>query len=183
MGERPSEYERDEHDWYVEPEWAARAIFEKVAFQGAIHDPCCGMGTIVKAAKPHRSHGADIVDRGYGFPVRDYLKNTSLYDNIVTNPPYNIAQDIIEHALLRVRYRVAVLTQLKFLSSQGRYKLFNNSWMEKVIIFSRRPSMPPGVMLQKHGEAIRGGGSIDYCWLVWNKTHPNQSTVTTEWII
>jgi hypothetical protein len=126
------------------------------------------MGTIPKIM---RGSGADLVDRGFGYPVRDFFSDTRMYDNIVTNPPYAIAQTIIERALDLSRHKVAALVQTKFLSSQKRHSLFMLRETEKVIMFSRRPSMPPGKMLVEHGEEIRGGGSIDYCWVVWNKEH------------
>jgi hypothetical protein len=39
--------------------------------------------------------------------------------------------------------------------------------MERMIILSRRPSIPPGGLLQAQGEAIRKGGSIDCAWYLW----------------
>lgn len=178
MGERPSEYIRDVNDWYVEPAWCIEALQERVNFEGNTHDPCCGSGTIPGVLC---GTGADLVDRGFGFDVRDYLSDVNVYDNIVTNPPYGIAQQIIEHALGHVRYRVAALVQSKFLASQRRHKLFMRHDMERVIMFSRRPSMPPGGMLQKHGETIRGNGSIDYCWVIWNRYHDDPCTI--EWAL
>jgi hypothetical protein len=168
MGERPSEFVRDPHDWYVEPSWSVEILRDLVPFRGAIHDPCCGMGTI-----PHvfRGTGADLVDRGYGFPVRDFLTDRSGYQNIVFNPPYGIAQEVIEHAREHAEERVAALVQTKFLASQRRYPLFSSFDTELVIMLSRRPSMPPGVMLREHGEAIRGGGSLDFCWVIWKRGH------------
>lgn len=176
MGERPSEYERDENDWYVEPEWAVRALKDRVSFV-AVHDPCCGMGTIPRV---FGGTGADKIDRGFGFRVQDFLTEDWSYSDIVTNPPYGIAQDIIERALLLARHRVAALVQTKFLASQRRHALFTRPEMERVIMFSRRPSMPPGKMLMEHGESIRGGGSIDFCWAIWNRAHVGP--VTVEWV-
>jgi tRNA G10 N-methylase Trm11 len=184
MGERHSEYEREENDWYVEPAWAVEALFAKVNFVGRIHDPCCGGGTIPITARNmgYQASGTDKVVRNKIFAQQDFLKDHRVFHNIVTNPPYAKAQEIIEHALKHTIGRVAVLTQLKFLASQGRYPMFNDKRMEKVLIFSRRPSMPTGQMLEEHGEKIRGNGSIDYCWLIWNHSKTRR-IVTTEWII
>jgi hypothetical protein len=40
--------------------------------------------------------------------------------------------------------------------------------------FARRPSIPPGALLQANCEGIRKGGSIDFAWYVWrvDKTRP-----------
>ena len=176
MGERPSEYVRDVNDWYVEPTWCVKALNDRILLSGGVHDPCCGMGTIPKF---FGGTGADLVDRGYGYPQRNFLEDTARYDNIVTNPPYSIAQQIIEHALTVARQKVCALVQLKFLASQKRHSLFTRPETEKIIILSRRPSMPPGEMLVEHGESIRGGGSIDFCWVVWASYRPDE--VTVEW--
>ena len=62
---------------------------------------------------------------------------------------------------------VAVLVPLKWLASQGRYPLFTRPEMERVIVLSRRPSIPPGERIAAEGEAIRKGGSIDFGWFLW----------------
>lgn len=185
MGERHSTRERASDDWYVEPAWCVEKLFKLVQFHGAIHDPCCGGGVIPLTARNFGYHasGTDKVQRSKLFKVVDFFDEDRIFPNIVTNPPYKIAQKIIERALTRVDGRVAALVQTKFLASQGRYKLFTSMHMERIIIFSRRPSMPPGEMLAKHGEAIRGGGSIDYCWMIWNVQKRNQKPPTVEWTI
>lgn len=176
MGERPSEYIRDENDWYVEPVWSVQALKDRVQFPEGVHDPCCGCGTIPKL---FGGTGADLMDRGFGYECIDFFRDARTYSNIVTNPPYGKGQAIIERALILARHRVAALVQTKFLASQKRHGLFSRPEMERVIMFSRRPSMPPGEMLRTHGEAIRGGGSIDFCWVVWNKAHAGP--VHLEW--
>jgi hypothetical protein len=168
MGERPSEYVRDDNDWYVEPVWCVEILKDLVPFVGTIHDPCCGMGTIPRV---FNGSGADLVDRSFGYPALDFLTDKCPYDNIITNPPYGTAQKIINHALKLAKERVAALVQVKFLASQKRHGLFADMPTEKVIMLSKRPSMPPGELLQKHGESIRGGGSIDFCWVVWKRGH------------
>lgn len=174
MGERPSEYDRADNDWYVEPVWCVEALKSRLDLPGA-HDPCCGRGTIPKALG---GTGSDIVDRGYGYPVRNFLLDEGSYENIVTNPPYNIAQRVIEHARNLAENRVCALVQLKFLASQGRHNLMREA--EQVLIFSRRPSMPPGKLLEEKGENIRGNGSLDFCWVIWKRGHIGPSTI--DWI-
>lgn len=178
MGERKSEYALVEHGWYIEPDWTVQALLARVPFVGGIHDPCCGSGTIPRITG---GTGADIVDRGFGYPVRNFLEDDAIYPNIVTNPPYGkLAQPIIEHALRHAERYVCALVQTKFLHSQGRHNLFSRPETEKIILFSKRPSMPPGELLMKEGEKIRGNGSIDFCWVVWN-VYSNPGPVTVEW--
>lgn len=185
MGERHSEFERDADDWYVEPRDVVERLLDRVPLDG-LHDPCCGCGTIVAVARERgkQATGADLVDRGYGFPIRDFLTDHVSYPSIVTNPPFKIAADVVRHALNTTMHGgiVAVVAQAKFLYSQARYPLFNCPEFERVIAFSRRPSMPPGKMLEELGEECRGGGSMDYCWAIWRvgKTSPGASI---EWTL
>lgn len=184
MGERHSEHERDVDDFYVD---GPECIDALVAFYGdnlsGAHDPCCGMGTIpdrLFTKHGFRATGADLIDRAAGrFPVRDFLADKNTYPSIVSNPPFRMAPKIVEHALMATYNGglVAVIGQAKFLFSQVRHPLFVRPEMESVIIFSRRPSMPPGKLLMEKGEACRGGGSLDFAWFVWRvgKTAPGCS--------
>jgi hypothetical protein len=67
--------------------------------------------------------------------------------------------------------RVIVLAQLSFLASQERHSLFDQ-YCSYVFAFSQRPSIPPGEELLRHGEAIRGSGSRDYVWAVFDPRQP-----------
>lgn len=172
MGERHSEFTRDVEDWYSDPAWCTERLLDRYPGLDRAHDPCCGLGTIVDVALicGIRCTGSDIVDRASGrFPIADFLSRGTPEANVVTNPPFNIAADIVRHALSVVRPGgiVAVIAQAKFLFSQGRHAIFDHPSMERVVIFSRRPSMPPGKMLAELGESCRGGGSLDFCWCVW----------------
>src|SRR5271166_3019585 len=162
------QYPRKQNDLYIDEPWCSERLFEKVIFQGPIHDPACGTGNIVKAAHAAGyglSTANDLVDRGFRAKVytnepfeQDYLKDTKTYFNIVTNPPYNLDDEFIEHALRYTKYKVAVLVRLAFLAGQARYKkLYSKTPPTTVLVFSKRPSMPPpGVPV--------GGGKTDFCW-------------------
>jgi hypothetical protein len=160
-------YERNKQDFYVEPRWAVVALMKSVWFAGAIHDPACGTGTIPKtfaAEGDYTVSGCDKVYRDYGTPGVNFLEDNNEYDNIVTNPPYELSERFIQHALKVSRQRVAILARIAFLSSQRRFKLFTETPPEVVIILSRRPSMPPGNL-----NLVPSGGKTDYCWIVWKR--------------
>jgi hypothetical protein len=187
MAERHSEFERETDDHYVEPSWCVERLLDCYPDLSALHDPCCGFGTIVDVAlgRGLAASGSDLVDRARGrFPVQDFLTDRSRHVNICVNPPFKIAEQIVRHAITVVHPGgiVAVIAQAKFLASQSRYPIFSAPSMERVIVFSRRPSMPPGKMLAEQGEACRGGGSIDFIWAVWRvgKTTPG---AIIEWTL
>jgi hypothetical protein len=125
MGQRHSEYQRDVDDFYCEPREVVRALFDHAhgfSFR-ILHDPCCGLGTIVDVAQSYgfEATGADIVDRAEGrFSVRDFREDATKYCNIVLNPPYRHAADFVERALSRNLIRggrIAILVPIGFLAS------------------------------------------------------------------
>src|SRR6266436_4012983 len=105
-------WERATNDHYVEPAWCSERLFDVEEFYGRINDPCCGFGTIPEAAY-RAGIGAtacDLVDRGYkGGWVEDFFTSTWPRDNIVANPPFNIAERFVRHALEVTGLKVAVI--------------------------------------------------------------------------
>lgn len=163
------QYIRNKNDFYVEPTWAVKALISKVKFEGTVHDPACGTGTIPIAFSEEKNWvtGSDIVDRGFGL-VKDFFSDHAMHDNIVTNPPFNLIEYFINYGLKHIKYRMAILARLTFLESQKRYSLFSKDPPEQVIVLSRRPSMPPGGM-----NINPQGGKTAFCWIVWNKQNTN----------
>lgn len=185
MAERNSGHLRDPLDWYVEPASCVHSLFNVQSIVGPVHDPCCGIGTIPKVAEERGffATGADIVQRAPQYGKRDFLTDKFPRPNIVTNPPFRESMRIIEHAkqITLPGGIIAILAQAKFLFSQGRIDLFEDC--ERVIILSRRPSMPTGAALLEHGEAIRGGGSLDYCWCIWRAGTVGPTNCRIEWVV
>jgi hypothetical protein len=174
MSEGRSAYARADLEWYQELPWVSERLLDAERFDGGAHDPACGAGTIpgVLEARSLPASGADIVDRAQGrFPLRDFLVPipSPAWPNIICNPPASKLVAFVEQALRRVEPGglVAVLAPLKWAASQGRYPLFTRPEMERVIVLSRRPSIPPGALLEARGEAIRKNGSIDFGWYLW----------------
>ena len=186
MAERHSEHSRASDDWYVEPAWCVEVLLDRVEFIKGFHDPCCGLGTIPLAGRARglQTSGNDLRTRAPGWGCQDFLTDFTRHADIVTNPPFAIAVEILNHALATTipGGRVAALVQAKFLFSQKRQPLFHRSEMERVIILSKRPSMPPGEMLLKHGEAVRRNGSLDFLWAIWRVGRP-PGPPTIEWAL
>lgn len=167
---------RNSNDWYVEPPECVHSLFDRVTFDGSIHDPCCGGGTIPSVAKlcGYDVTGSDIVDRGWrsgGFRTADFLEDFTPRDNIVSNPPYNLAEQMWAHACIVARRKVAFVLRISFLAGQRRRdRLFRLYRPSEVIVLSKRPSMPPG------GSDIPAkGGTADYIWLVRERGHLDET--------
>lgn len=175
------QYNRESHDFYAEPRWCNDELFNHVKFVGQIHDPCCGSGRVLESAKVagYTVTAADKVRRMYPFQDKEinFLEDTSVYDNIVCNPPYNLAELFFHHAYEHTRNSIAFLVRLAFLESQYRYKtIFSKFHPQQVLVFSTRPSMPP------YGQPV-GGGKTAYCWIIWSVSNSVPCPFTKlDWI-
>lgn len=165
---RHSGYERHKDDWYVEPAWCVHALVKgERPFMGTVLDPCCGGGNIVQALCSNGvlAGGSDIQDRAGGtYPRLSYEQSLSisLPTNVVSNPPYGVAEDFIMSCLAKAKDRVCVLLRLAFLEGIKRGEWFPTVPLARVWVSSKRISMPPG------GTDIPAkGGAIAYAWFVF----------------
>lgn len=175
-------WQREVNEHYVEPEWCSARLFEEEPFTGLVHDPACGFGRIVASALAAglSAHGSDIVVRSnlHAEPV-DFLTWKGVTPNIVTNPPFNIADKFALHALTIVVSKVAIVFPTARLNAAH---WLQGTPLRRVWMMTPRPSMPPGCVISHgvglHGEPQKvGGGKMDYCWLVWERGHEGPAEI------
>jgi hypothetical protein len=166
-------WERDPHDWYVEPTWVPERFFAVERFEGEIFDPSCGMGRIVEAARAagyNHVRGHDLIAR---FPVveraEDFFASDEEVDNIVTNPPFKLCNDApysyVEHALKRSRRKTALIMQASWVFGQDRSYWLESKHPYRIYHITPKPSMPPGsVILAGHKP---NSGQTDYVIVVF----------------
>ncbi len=198
------------YDWCVDESWVAWQMFvtcgrfqqEKDAGE-AIWDPSVGSGRtmVTFAENGFDVFGSDIVNRvdlslfmpeavsDLQYFSADFLEveKAPTPCSIVCNPPYSyidgIAEAFVRHALKLTSRRVCAVLPIKWLGSQGRYRLFREEFPpQAVLVHCQRPSMPPGDMIDALAAVGRDfkGGVIDYAWFVWNvlePTAPNETRV------
>lgn len=168
----------DGADFYETPSWATKKLIEKEKFNGDILEPCSGYGAISKEFEiaGYKVISSDIRDNVYGIgnkSIFDYESKS--FDNIITNPPYGIAMQVIEKSLEISKYKVAMLLKLTFLESEKRKEFFENKKLEKVYVFRKRVTMFP------HGnEKPKNSGTITYAWFIWNNDFNGLPTI--DWI-
>lgn len=166
----------DGPDFYPTPRWGTVALLEHVGFTGPILEPCCGNGAMSKVLEEHRYEviSSDKYDRGYG-TVRDFFDITEHHSNLVTNPPFNLAEQILEHAFKIVDRKICLLLRLAFVESRRRYDtIYAKRPPAKILVFSERLSMYPA------GSESASGGTTAYGWFCWSHGHTGPTTV--EWI-
>lgn len=118
----------------------------------------------------HKIQSMDIVDRGYeGTEVRDFLATTKedlkFSPDIITNPPYALAKEFVEHALdiSMDSVKVAMFLKIQFLESKKRYDLFKKYPPKKIYVFVNR------VNCGKNGVFGKESSAVCYAWFVWEK--------------
>ena len=186
-----SGYARIEHDYYREPAWAVDALLDAEPFLGAVFDPFCGGGTIPARcrARGMKADGCDIQDIG-ACVVRDFFESTARHDNIISNPPYKLAEQAACHALKLVRRKVAFFLRLNFLESQSRHTFFRDAPLSRVLVMARRVSCPPGIYTGERDQwgcliqPEEKGGKSAYAWFVFDHGHVGETHTSrvSDWV-
>lgn len=165
---------REPMDNYPTPDIATLSLMTLEDFSGIVWEPACGSGAIAKhfpgcVATDLRN------DNIYGETDIDFLSEYRKVNHIITNPPYRLAQQFVEHALECVDGKVAMLCKLAFLEGKARYSLFQKNPIKTVYVFSKR------LPLTKEGDTRKQSSMIPFAWFVWEKGYTGETTV--KWIL
>lgn len=156
---------RRDADFYATP---AEVTFAVLNFLGlnrdyVFWDPACGTGEMVSAISAcgyERIIASDLRDTGYGIGGKDFLSSVEICDVIMTNPPFNLSETFIRHALT-IAPIVIMLLNSQYWHAAKRTKLFEENPPAWVLALNWRPDF-------LFGE--RGGQpTMEMIWTVWNK--------------
>ncbi len=164
----------DGPDFYPTPKWATHALIENEKFVGDIWESACGDGAMseVLSKTGNKVISSDLYDRGYGEAGIDFRSTSRSVDNIVTNPPFNAAEDFVHTGLKAAKGKFALLLRLAFLEGAGRQNsIFNINPPSKVWVFSERITFYP-----RNAER-KGSGTTAYAWFVWDREHFGPSEI------
>ncbi len=170
-------------DFYPTPAYAVEELLKREIFSGNIWEPACGDGAISKVLINNGLfvRSTDIVDRGYGDGVEDFLRDglfaqKKTFDHIITNPPYSRGLEFIEKSKEIATGKIAMFLKTVFLESEARREMFNDKAfpLKTMYQFSKR------VTLYKDGVKMKNSGMIAYAWYVWDKNYVGKPTI--EWI-
>ena len=159
----------DGPDFFPTPAWATRALIDNETFEGEIWECACGDGEMARVLMEagHRVRATDLYPRGFGQSGVDFLASQDVADNIVTNPPYNVAEAFVAQGLKRARKKFALLLRLAFLEGANRAKtVFLIHPPSRVWVFSER------ITFYMKDAARSGSGTTAYAWFVWDKAAP-----------
>lgn len=172
----PDGANRERDDFYPTPPRATKALLSVEKFKGDIWEPACGDGAISKILEDagYAVTSTDLIDRGYGDGGIDFLLDyQTRAANIITNPPFKLAEEFVRHALHVTTGKVAMLARLAFLEGKARRQMFESTPLARVWVFSSR------LAISRAGEEWRSkqGGLIAFAWFVWDHEHSGPPTI------
>lgn len=162
----------DGPDFYPTPVWATHALIESENFIGDIWECACGDGSMsaVLEQTGNRVVSSDLYDRGYGDVGVDFRTADRSIDNIVTNPPFNAAEEFVSSCVRNAKSKFALLLRLAFLEGARRQEsIFKKNAPARVWVFSERITFYPKNVERK------GNGTTAYAWFVWDCEHHGPS--------
>lgn len=179
------EEDREENDYYATHPKAVEMLLDLEQFNNNIMEPCCGEGHISKILETHgyNVRSMDLINRGYGECGVDFLQfNEEVNADIITNPPYKLAQEFVEHAMNIITdgHKVAMFLKLTFLESSSRKELFKKYPPKKIWVSSSR--IPCGkngdfydrdkegnIKYDKNGNPKEVSSAVCYAWFIFEK--------------
>lgn len=163
----------DSLDDFPTPPWATRALLKRLfgplpTAHLSAREPAANRGHMVRPLREWFGtvEASDIFDYGVGFPQADYLFGPlpSEVDWTITNPPFRLARQFIERALMTSSRGVAVIVRTAFLEGVSRYNgLFAHHPPSQILQFSER------VVMHKGKLSPNGSTATAYCWIVWER--------------
>lgn len=178
-----SDKERELYDYYATDPKAAVLLMEQEEFSAVIFEPACGEGHLAEQFKKAGYHvvASDLIKRNYDCYVQNFFDiptDPKWKCDIVTNPPYNKAQEFIEHALNLVDdgFKVCMFLKIQFLEGKKRRELFKKYPPKTVYVSSSR------IRCAMNGDfenAIKSS-AVCYAWFVWVKGYHGDPVI--KWI-
>lgn len=179
--------ERVDDDYYATPEETTRAILDVEKLEGSIYECAAGQGHIVKVLKEYYPNSkilaSDLVDRGLegcksGLDFITY-EFKSKVDNIITNPPFVLAQEFIEKALTMVNKKVIMFAKIQLLEGKARKSMFANTPLKYVYVFSERQNpLRNGSPVDENGK--KWSSTMCFAWYVWEIGYEGEPTI--KWL-
>lgn len=176
---------RVDNDFYATHPSALESFLKKlredrVELSYDIWECSCGQGHLSEVLKNwgYNVRSSDLINRGYG-EIKDFLATESLEYNfdILTNPPYNLAEKFIEKGmeLLGKERKLILFLKIQFLESKKRLELFKKFPPKYVYVHSERQLASRNAEFDKYNTR-----SIAFIWIIWEKGFNNDTIL--RWI-
>jgi hypothetical protein len=161
-------------DLYETPDVATHALLRAENLPHYVWECASGPGAIARELRSagHKVIATDLVD--YRSPEQDHSRRDFLLESkapdgvkaIITNPPFKLAGEFVEHAL-RLCPRVIMLLRLTFLESTRRTSILDGGQLARVHIFRNRLPM----MHRVNWDGPKVSNPTAFAWFVWDRAH------------
>lgn len=171
---------RKENDLYETPYSMTQQLLKKEFFDSkySIVEPAAGNGAIVRVLEEQGwGRGGGVLSYDLNVDHKDFLFDTQIYYQLITNPPYSKALEFILHAKEVVVWKFAMLLPLSYLHGQKRYETlwqdFSIFSLRKIYIFTRYPML---------GNSLREDGKYEtgmqvYAWYIWQRNLHHETDI------
>jgi hypothetical protein len=146
-------------------------LLKRISFgDRKIHECAVGTGEMAEVIKAYGYDvvASDIVDRGYpGTMVIDFRQLAQRAAPVViTNPPFNVAADFIEHGMGQLKLdAMALLLKSTFFHAAKRKPLF-----------VKHPPLFKLDLLWRPDFSGEGSPTMELSWFVWKRGHQGSTT-------
>jgi hypothetical protein len=180
-----SDEERQAQDYYATEPKCAIDLLNVLPELDKIWECACGERHLAKEFEKvgKLAKASDLINRNFG-EIQDFLSYT-LFDtatnkpfkDIVTNPPYSLAEDFLLKAmeLLEDNMYYCALLKITWLEGKKRGEIFKKHPPKFVYVYSNRINCAMNGDFEKYKSK-----AICYCWYIWQKGYTGNTVV--KWI-
>lgn len=168
--------QREKNDFYETPKEAVEELLKYEKFDGEIWECACGKNAIVNVLKEKQYeeiYYSDIIDRGVGADIIDFLQSDRKTKNIITNPPFKLATKFLRKAIELTENKIVLLLRIQFLEGKERYEIFKQHPPSKVYVFVNRVN--PLIDGKPYSQS-----AMCLAWFVWDKSYNGDTII--KWL-
>jgi 16S rRNA A1518/A1519 N6-dimethyltransferase RsmA/KsgA/DIM1 with predicted DNA glycosylase/AP lyase activity len=175
--------ERQENDFYATNPKALELFLNEFeeGLRQDIWEVSCGQGHLSKVleSEGYLVKSTDLIDRGFGNGNIDFLQHkNSIYNcDIITNPPFKLAEEFLKNAMeiQTGNGKVIFLLKIQFLEGIKRKELFKKYPPKYVYCHSSRQQCSKDGNFDKYKATTQF-----YAWFVWEKGFTGDTVI--RWI-
>lgn len=167
---------RQKDDFYPTPPEVTIALLDQFKFEtngekDFLWDCAAGDGAMLNVFDKfgYKNLGSDVEPRKLNIEKRDFLeikKNSAFSTTIITNPPFNLAEQFIRHSFDIGTKKLALVLKSTFFHAKSRYPLFEEHTPSYVCPLLWRPDF-----------LNKGRPTMEVSWFIWDKTNCNDSAI------
>lgn len=183
LGVNPN-FKREKDDFYATDPKSLELVLpllQNIGLCNSVWECACGQGHLSKVLEKYGFNvkSSDLIDRGFG-EIKDFLECNDVFEgDILTNPPFKLAEQFVEKglSLLRDGSKLILFLKIQFLESKIRKKLFEKYPPKYLLVNSERQKCAMNGDFQQYS---KNSNTQLYCWYVWEKGYIGEPII--KWI-